>query len=123
MRLFLLSITALAIVLCGCCGSTTPSSTGYCPLGTYGSACTEVCQKLGMGEGCFSQCMDSVRSEGLGDATTCCRQSMRSYCDAMCTDLERRVGGDTPKSECMEYCESEYSATGLPFDSCYLPGL
>ena len=120
--IYLISILAAPLVLYGCCGSTTPSSSsGFCPYGTYGSACTDICSQLNQGEGCFSQCMDGVRAEGLGDATTCCKTTFGQYCDSTCTDLESSTEGDTTKAECMEECTAVYGTVGVSSDSCYLP--
>jgi hypothetical protein len=74
-----------------------------------------------MGENCFTDCMDSVHSAGLGDATTCCKQSFRAYCDNMCTELVSSTGGDTPKSDCMDECTMTATSAGIPLDGCYLP--
>jgi hypothetical protein len=74
-----------------------------------------------MGENCFSDCAESVRSAGLGDATTCCKVTFRQYCDSMCTELERSTEGDTTKAECMEECTMTASSAGLSLDGCFLP--
>ncbi|NYZ74047.1 hypothetical protein H0O00_02805 [Candidatus Micrarchaeota archaeon] len=120
--LYLIGIFAAFAFLSGCCGSTTPSSSsGFCPYGTYGSACTNICSQLNQGEGCFSQCMDGVRAEGLGDATTCCTSTFRQDCDSMCTELEQSTQGDTTKAECMEECFANYATVGIDMDSCAVP--
>src|SRR5512137_2626637 len=105
---------AVSLLAYGCCGPTAPSTNqGSCPYGTYGSACTDVCQKANLGEGCFSQCMDDVRSEGLGDATTCCESTFRQVCDYQCTALEESTQGDTTKAECMDECTATYATVGV----------
>jgi hypothetical protein len=120
--IYIICIFTAFAVLYGCCGSTTPSSSsGFCPYGTYGSACTDICSQLDQGEGCFTQCMDGVRAEGLGDATTCCTSTFRQDCDSMCTQLESSTQGDTTKSECMEECSAVYDTVGVAPGSCYLP--
>jgi len=112
-------LAGILVLLAGCCSPTTPSSSSHCT--TYGEACTSVCTNMNMGEGCFTQCMDGVRSEGLGDATTCCARTFRQYCDQTCTDLESSTEGDTTKAECMEECTATIAVSGAPLDSCYLP--
>ena len=119
MKFLLPATMGILLILAGCCSSSSPSSPSYCT--TYGEACTNLCSQMEMGEGCFTECMDAVSSEGLGDATTCCKYTFRQYCDSMCTDLEHSTEGDTPKSECMEFCRDTMAVSGLPFDSCYLP--
>jgi hypothetical protein len=123
MRAYLLfGILAVFSILQGCCLATTPSApSGSCPYGTYGSACTSLCSSVG-GDNCFTKCMDSVRSEGLGDATTCCKQSFRTQCDSTCAALETQTQGDTTKAECMSECLGNYQALNVPPDICYLPG-
>lgn len=115
-----LGLFAAFAVFSGCCGTaSTPSSS--CPYGTYGETCSAVCSQPGMGGNCVSDCMDSVRSYGLGDATTCCKETFRQNCDRTCTELERSTQGDTTKAECMDECTSTVSSAGLPLDACYLP--
>jgi len=111
------------LAFAGCCGMASgPSSpSSSCPHGTYGETCTSVCSQSGMGENCFPDCTESVRSAGLGDATTCCKITFRQYCDSMCADLENSTQGDTPKADCMEECTLTASAAGLSLDMCYLP--
>lgn len=109
-------------VFAGCCGMTgSPSPSSSCPYGTYGETCSAFCSKSVSNESCIPDCMDSVRSYGLGDATTCCKTSIRQNCDATCTALEQSTQGDTPKADCMEECTGAYSTLGIPLDICYLP--
>ncbi len=124
MDLKMLCIFAASLLFLGCCSGTssppgTPSGSqpGFCPYGTYGSACTDVCSKMQQGEGCFSTCMDWVRKEGLGnDATTCCKSTFRQWCQDMCTEYS-----GIPEQECMGDCEAQYGAFGISLDSCYVP--
>jgi hypothetical protein len=120
----------ILIVLYGCCCAMTPPSSGpstsfsyggSCPYGTYGESCTRVCQANPGIPNCFNTCMDGVRSEGLGDATTCCPETVRMQCDSMCTDLESRTEGDTTKAECMDECLGTYQAVNAPLDICAMP--
>jgi hypothetical protein len=115
----------LAVILAifsvyGCCGATTPSSSS-CQYGTYGSTCTAICSSHPEVDNCFTTCMDGVRSEGLGDATTCCKQTFRMQCDSMCADLEKSTQGDTTKAECMEECFAADAAGTVPLDLCWVP--
>ena len=113
---------ALAVTLTGCCCASTPSpssGSSSCSLGTYGSACTDACSKYMPGdEGCFTKCMDSVRSEGLGDSTTCCKQSFRQWCEPQC-DQPGWSASDV--SDCKAECQASTASTGISYDSCYLP--
>ncbi len=104
------------VLFSGCCGSTGPSeSSGSCSLGTYGSACTDLCDRMG-GDSCFTQCMDEVRARGLGDATTCCTSTYRQGCEQMCSEYS-----SVPHDECMSDCEGQFSSLGFSLDSCALP--
>lgn len=106
----------------GCCCALTPEKqSGFCPYGTYGSACSKICSDLNQGEGCTSKCMDDVKAAGLGDATTCCKATFRQDCDTTCTNLEKSTHGDTTKIECMDECLAVHTVTGLDLDSCSLP--
>jgi hypothetical protein len=121
MKLLFALVISSAFFLLGCCGASTPSSSSSCPYGTYGSACTDFCSKMGNDENCFSDCMSLVRDEGLGDATTCCKSTIRQDCDAGCSQLESETHGDTTKAECMEECTATYSTYGIDLDTCALP--
>ena len=120
MKFELLGIFALSLLLLGCCsGTSSPpsgSQPGFCPYGTYGSACTDICAKMRQGEGCFSTCMDWVRKEGLGDATTCCKKTFRGWCQELCAEYS-----GIPEQECMGDCSEQYGAFGISLDSCYVP--
>ena len=108
-----------SFLLAGCCGPTgSMSSSGSCPYGTFGESCTNVCNIVNQGDSCFTKCMDQVRNDGLGDATTCCKKTVRMECDEQCTALEQSTHGDTTKSECMDNCLGTFASTGLPLDSC-----
>ena len=113
MRVFLL---LGALSLAGCCGPTGTSGSSSCRLGTYGEACTDLCYRMGEGEGCFSRCMDEVRAEGWGDATTCCRDTYRDQCREICNEY-----GSYGMEECMRDCEAQYADFGLSMDGCGLP--
>ena len=115
MKFALLGLSMLLFY--GCCGITS-SGGGSCPLGTYGSACSELCSDMGAGEGCVSQCLDEVRKEGMGDATTCCRQDFRGWCSDMCAEEASEY---YPRDECISECVSQYSSYGFDPDSCALP--
>lgn len=105
------------LLMAGCCGPTGPSSSsGHCSLGTYGEACTSLCNRMGEGEGCFSRCMDEVRAEGLGDATTCCTSTYRDQCQEICD-----MYGSYGMEECMSDCIMQYADFGLSMDECGLP--
>jgi len=100
-----------------CCGPTGPSpGSGSRRLGTYGEACSSLCSRMGGGRGCFSSCMDEVRAQGLGDATTCCRSTYRDQCREMCNEY-----GSYGMDECMADCEMQYADFGLSMDECGLP--
>jgi len=118
MNFYVLGLVAIFIFIGGCCASTPSLPSSSCPYGTYGETCTAWCSQTG-GENCFSDCMDSVRSYGLGDATTCCKETFRQNCDNTCTEQIARYP-DMPRDECMQECEA-IGAMGYPIDSCYLP--
>lgn len=114
MRALLLLAVLPLFLLAGCCGST-PS--GSCPYGTYGESCTRVCNAMGGGEGCFTQCMDGVRAEGLGDATTCCKETLKMNCENMC----RQKMQPEDLQDCFNECAAVHQAAGIPDDICYMP--
>jgi hypothetical protein len=117
MDLKLLCVFAASLLFLGCCCAATPDApTGSCPYGTYGSACSEMCSRLQQAEGCTSQCLDSVKSEGLGDATTCCKSTFRQWCQDLCGQNQY-----TPQQECMADCAQQYADFGISLDSCYVP--
>jgi hypothetical protein len=116
MRDILFALIVCSIAIMGCCASTTPSSS--CPYGTFGETCSTVCDKTGGGDSCYESCVDYVRSAGLGDATTCCAQSVRMECVSQCKELEASTHGDTTQSECMDNCAANYGSVGIPMDSC-----
>lgn len=104
------------LLFAGCCGPTGASeSSGSCSLGTYGSACTDLCDRMG-GEDCFTKCMDEVRAQGLGDATTCCKSTYRQNCEQICNEY-----GSYGMDECMSDCAGQFSSLGFSLDSCALP--
>lgn len=108
-----------AVFMAGCCGptgSSYSSGSSSCSLGTYGGACTDLCYRMGEGEGCVSRCIDEVRREGMGDATTCCRGTYRDQCREMCNEY-----GSYGMDECMYDCEMQYTDFGLSMDECGLP--
>lgn len=106
-----------AVLLAGCCGPTGPSSgSGYCALGTYGEACADLCYRMGEGEGCVSRCMEEVRREGMGDATTCCTSTYRDQCQETCNEY-----GSYGIGECMSECAVQYEEFGFHMDECGLP--
>ncbi len=134
MRLILFVLPLLLIA--GCCNLTSPSSSSsFCSLGTYGPACTYVCEKSAGtpydgGPNCDLDCMNLVRQQGLGDATTCCKESIEQQCQRSCADevsaLVSKYGADvvTPAEQqdtlngCLELCEEPFLATGVPLSSC-----
>ena len=134
----LLAVIASFALLFGCCGTTAPEtpSTGFCPLGTYGGACTNFCEKakgtgFDPGGDCFAQCTDDVRTQGLGDATACCKESMRAQCtrtcNAMLSNTESEYPGQMDSAEasdflygCMAECGGAYGQIGISADSCSL---
>lgn len=119
MNAYAVSLIAAFIFIAGCCAPTTPSSPSIsCPYGTYDETCTAVCQISG-GENCVPDCMNSVRSYGLGDATTCCKETFRQHCQSTCAK-EVAINPEMSQGECMQECEAVGSA-GYPMDSCYLP--
>ena len=129
-------VLILAVVLSGCCGMSgfTPPSTS-CQLGTYGSACTNFCEKAAGtqfdgGPSCVSDCTDLVRQQGLGDATTCCTETISQQCQITCgakvSDLVRKYGVDvvTPEEQqdtmdgCIAECTGAFVQMDIPLDSC-----
>ncbi|VVC03824.1 Uncharacterised protein [Candidatus Bilamarchaeum dharawalense] len=122
MRLLILFGLVLSILTAGCCCALTPesSSSGFCPYGTYGSACSYVCTKANV-PNCVSTCLDDVRAEGLGDATTCCPSTFRQDCDDICTDLAISTNGGESKADCMDNCLANYEAVGVNPDTCAIP--
>ena len=65
--------------------------------------------------------MDLVKGNGLGDSTTCCKESVRSFCETQCNQLSSSTQGDTSVSECMTECTAASSSQNIPLDSCMLP--
>jgi hypothetical protein len=116
-RSFFILLLIPAVFLAGCCGTSAPSSSGFCPYGTYGESCTRACKIFKGGPDCFEQCIDSVRSEGLGDATTCCKETNRMNCENKC---RQQFQGEALQ-ECLEMCDDIIKASGVPEDMCYLP--
>ena len=130
---YLLALSALLFVS-GCCGSTESKSS--CQLGTYGEACTQFCDRsagtqFDLGPNCFSQCMDDVKQQGLGDATTCCKKSMRNECQDWCSaklsQTAATYGSTMDQAEkddfvqgCMDECTGGYQQLGISLDSCSL---
>ncbi|MDD5339809.1 MAG: hypothetical protein PHV13_01015 [Candidatus ainarchaeum sp.] len=121
------------LVIAGCCGmSSTPSS--FCPLGTYGSACTDFCDRSAGtqydgGPNCFSECMALVRQAEMGDATTCCKESISEACQRTCTEtmasIYSKYGagamGEEQREEieqCVGECTAPYLQMGIPLNSC-----
>ena len=115
--------------------SSPSSSSSFCSLGTYGPACTNLCEKMAGtqfdgGPNCFSDCMDTVRQEGLGDATTCCKESINQQCQRSCANvvsaLVSKYGADvvTPEEQqdtlsgCLNECTGLYQQVGISLDSC-----
>ena len=117
----LLFAIPLLIMLSGCCGLTNPQSSS-CPYGTYGESCSLVCKNTGGGSTCFTQCMDSVRAAGLGDATTCCKETYGMYCERSCRNIGQSYGEDA-YTECVDGCKEIIKSANLPEDICYIPGL
>jgi hypothetical protein len=74
--------------------------------------------------------MDLVRQQGLGDATTCCRESISQQCQRSCTNmvsaLVSRYGADvvTPEEQqdtlngCLGECTGGYLQLGMSLDGC-----
>ncbi|MCX8199930.1 MAG: hypothetical protein N3G76_00495 [Candidatus Micrarchaeota archaeon] len=118
MQNLLLPIILLGILLAGCCGLSSKESAS-CPYGTYGETCTKVCNAVG-GDNCFSQCIDRVRMEGLGDATTCCKETFISNCRNMC---KQSAQYEEDLQECYVECSAVIASAGLPEDICNLPFL
>ncbi len=124
------------LLIAGCCGMSSPSSSSsFCSLGTYGPACTNFCEKSAGtaydgGPDCVSECMDLVRQQGLGDATTCCKESISQQCQRSCTNevsaLVSKYGADvvTPAEQqdtlngCLDECTAVYQQFGVSLDSC-----
>lgn len=130
MKPLLLAIPLLVLVVSGCCGMSGSSS---CPLGTYGSACSSLCAKASGtpydgGPACVSDCMDGARDAGLGDATTCCTESISRACQRTCAAqvaaTVARYGGTMGEEqqeeiwECVGECTGPYEQMGVPLDSC-----
>ncbi|MEM3364471.1 MAG: hypothetical protein QXS93_03110 [Candidatus Micrarchaeia archaeon] len=115
--LYILLLVLPVVFLSGCCGPATSYSSS-CPYGTYGETCTKVCKSVG-GKNCFSQCIDNVRAEGLGDATTCCKETFLQNCRSKCKGVA--YGEDL--QDCYAECDMILESTGLDKDICYLPFL
>ncbi len=117
-------IVSLALIH-GCCSSTALQGPAYssssCPYGTYGESCTRICDATGMGGNCWAQCMDGVRSENLGDATTCCHETLQMSCQRMCDEMAQRIGTQDEMADCLEECSGTYASVGVPMDVCYIP--
>lgn len=125
-------IAVSLVMLSGCCGTT--GSASSCTLGTYGEACTYFCERargteFDGGPTCFSDCTDLVRQQGFGDATTCCRESVRRMCQRTCSDMADNFisqYGDVMEpgeaaeveEECWYECTGAYDIMGIPLDSC-----
>jgi len=116
-----LAVIFASLIIYGCC-STTSLQSSSCPYGTYGSTCTQVCESANLGEGCFTQCMDGVRAEGLGDATACCKETIRMSCQRICDEQAQRIPGfEAEMADCLEECNANYEAVGVPLDLCAVP--
>ncbi|MBU0586641.1 hypothetical protein KJ780_03945, partial [Candidatus Micrarchaeota archaeon] len=53
------------VFMAGCCGCGLTEPSTSCSLGTYGEACTNLCNSgagsdMGFGSDCFSSCMEQV---------------------------------------------------------------
>ncbi|MFA5411890.1 MAG: hypothetical protein WC350_00905 [Candidatus Micrarchaeia archaeon] len=112
--ILMLGMAALAGCCCG--GERLSPVGGFCSLGTYGSACTDMCNRVGGGADCFSQCTAEVSAQGLGDATTCCSTTYRQECQIMCGEY-----GSYGMDECMNDCAVQYEGLGFSMDECALP--
>jgi hypothetical protein len=74
--------------------------------------------------------MNLVKQEGLGDATTCCKESIDQQCQRSCNDevkaLISKYGADvvTPAEQqdtlngCLDQCYGIYQQLDIPVDSC-----
>ena len=118
-------------LIAGCCGSTSSSS---CSLGTYGEACTQFCDRsagtqFDSGPNCFSECTNLVRQQGLGDATTCCTETINQGCQRTCSGRLSQVVSqygsvmdhaekDDFTQECIGECTGAYQQMGISLDSC-----
>ena len=129
------SILGLMVLFSGCCGSTGSDSSYSSSCTTYGEACTDLCNaakgtEFDGGSNCFSECTGYARSQGLGDATTCCRESIRQNCqrtcDEMYDELISKYGQDAAMGEskeefispCYGECVTPFINIGLSADSC-----
>ncbi|MEM3422149.1 MAG: hypothetical protein QXY63_00285 [Candidatus Bilamarchaeaceae archaeon] len=111
----ILMIVIPFILLGGCCGITDVNPN--CPYSTYGSACSDICAKIGgQKPNCFSECISLVKAEGLGDATTCCKKTFSDWCSETCKETTY-----FPFDECMKKCNEQYAALGISPNSCYVP--
>lgn len=134
MKLIVLGLLLAGLFLMGCCGPTSSSTSGICPYGTYGGACTEFCDKsaragISKREGCFSECMGIVKQQGFGDATTCCKENMRQGCARVCREqinkMRSAYGAEVVNDEevqnfmyeCIGECITPYTAMGINVDS------
>ncbi len=100
---------------CCCLGEGLASGSSSCSLGTYGEACTNLCDRTG-GDNCFTKCMDEVRARGMGDATTCCTSTYRDKCQQICNEY-----GSYGMDECMSDCSGQFTELGFSMDECALP--
>ena len=101
-------------------------------MGTYGSACTNFCDKsqgteFATSGDCFTACMGTVRQQGFGDATTCCKESMSTICQRTCSNsmaaIAQKYGqapGPEEVSQCVDECSGMYIQLGIPLSSCGL---
>lgn len=112
----ILMLGMAAFAGCCCASGVSPPGSGFCSLGTYGSACTDMCNRIGGGADCFSQCTAEVSAQGWGDATTCCSTTYRQECQIMCGEY-----GSYGMDECVSDCVGQYSELGFSPDSCALP--
>ncbi len=134
MKPMLFGLLLAGIFIMGCCGPITTSS-GLCPYGTYGDACSKICEKdtgteFDSGPDCFTTCIDMVKGQGLGDATTCCKQNVRQTCTTACQEqmdrMKRAYGSEVVEESgsveefmlaCMGECTAFYEQIGVNIDT------
>ena len=124
-------ILGLMLLFSGCCGSTGSGYSSSCT--TYGEACTSTCEaakgtQFDGGENCFSDCTSNVRAQGFGDATTCCKETIRASCQRTCdnsySSMVSKYGDavDDTREEyvgpCFDECTGPYVQMGISIESC-----